>query len=1359
MQPRHREHFIPEPEASMNHFLTTLVSLFFLLLPLSSFAAGPANDIPEQLKPWVPWVLHNQEQQQFCTASADGKQRFCLWPEPLVIEVSSKGGRFSQRWTMKKEGWIVLPGTEKLWPQEVRINETAALVVSKNGHPAIHVEQPGEYTIAGRFYWKQLPEAIQVAPGTGIVQLTVDGDRRLADLTGETLWLSRAQKQDARIEDTVHLQVYRLITDSIPMLITSQIEIQVSGKPREIVLDWQPPTEQIPVSLQCNLPVKFGSDRKIHMQVRPGNYTLIYRSRPKGEVTSISFENSAQGPATEYWSFAAQNQLRMVKISGEAAAVDPAQTSIPKKWHTFPAYRVQKGQSLYFQTLKRGNPEPPPNHLSLHRTFWLDENGSGMTVQGRLEGTVHNTPRLVMQPPAQLGRMVINGRDQLITRLNEDGPAGIEVRQGQIKAMAVSRIEKVRHFPAGGWGQSISKLSGELVLPPGWTLFYASGVDTAWTWISRWTLLDCFIVLIIVISSFKLLGGLAGMTSLPVLLLSYHDPGAPIFIWLALLGCIAIIRALPSSKYYHLVKKIKLALLFVLVIIILPYSVAQLRVGFFPQLGWGGHSYSPAIEQAAYSVQKEAALPVSVAKQHAVNRGVLATGASGIGDKKRQQLSQEQFDSNAKVQSGPGVPTRRWKSVYLDWNGPVEKELNIEFFLLSPFVNLLMTLVKVVAIFLFAFFMIDFKEGGDMRIRLPTIKKNAIAALLLAAIFSGGTVPAAYCADYPDQEMLNELRTRLLEPDRCFPDCADFSEMRIDLQGNECSVRIEAAALADCAIQVPSGTGIFWHRATLDKEPSPLIVQRETLWMPVAKGRHHIVLEGRINQASVELQLPHKPHKVLFSGHQQWTVTGLDENMVPKGHRLQCVRQEEQKQSGFVASALPPLMQVERTLNLGLQWTVETVVKRLSPTGSTVFLKVPLLAGESVTNPEFQVDMGAVMINFAPNERQKRYQSTFKKQETIDLTAPATTEYYETWRLNASPVWHVETAGISPILHHAESGSWQPEWRPWPEEKLSLTVTRPAGVPGPTKTIESSFLTIEPGLRSTTMRLSFTIRSTRGDQQNITLPEDAVVQYVRVSGREQPVKKDRTVVIPLSPTSQQVEIEWRTTQGITTLFTVPKIDIGNESVNADVEIHIGNRWVWFVKGPQMGPAILFYSEILIILLVAILLGRSKLTPLRSYHWLLLGFGLCQSGLIPCLIIVAWFLALKIRKEKGHLLSKRWFDAGQIALVLLSLVAAGALVFALQNGLLGHPDMLISGNSSSSSLLRWYQARITSNTLPQPTVVSIPIMAYRITMLAWALWMALYLLRWLKWGWGCFSSEQIWQKIPKKGGSKKLQKDL
>ena len=36
--------------------------------------------------------------------------------------------------------------------------------------------------------------------------------------------------------------------------------------------------------------------------------------------------------------------------------------------------------------------------------------------------------------------------------------------------------------------------------------------------------------------------------------------------------------------------------------------------------------------------------------------------------------------------------------------------------------------------------------------------------------------------------------------------------------------------------------------------------------------------------------------------------------------------------------------------------------------------------------------------------------------------------------------------------------------------------------------------------------------------------------------------------------------------------------------------------------------------------------------------------------------------------------------------------------------------------------------------------------YRSLMLLWALWLALALLRWLSWGWQCFSKGGVWKRV-------------
>jgi hypothetical protein len=113
--------------------------------------------------------------------------------------------------------------------------------------------------------------------------------------------------------------------------------------------------------------------------------------------------------------------------------------------------------------------------------------------------------------------------------------------------------------------------------------------------------------------------------------------------------------------------------------------------------------------------------------------------------------------------------------------------------------------------------------------------------------------------------------------------------------------------------------------------------------------------------------------------------------------------------------------------------------------------------------------------------------------------------------------------------------------------------------------------------------------------------------------------------------------------------------------------------------------------------------------------------------------------------------RRWrYNLTQAALAVLTLAALIGLVGAVSQGLLGRPAMQIMGNGSTGTLLNWYQDR-TSGALPEISVVSVPMWVYRGLMLGWALWLALRLLRWLRWGWDSCSRPVLWRAAEPKTG--------
>jgi len=355
----------------------------------------------------------------------------------------------------------------------------------------------------------------------------------------------------------------------------------------------------------------------------------------------------------------------------------------------------------------------------------------------------------------------------------------------------------------------------------------------------------------------------------------------------------------------------------------------------------------------------------------------------------------------------------------------------------------------------------------------------------------------------------------------------------------------------------------------------------------------------------------------------------------------------------------------------------------------------------------------------------------------------------EEWSLDVSPVWHVEFQGIPRIHPEGTSGAWLPQWRPWPGEDLTIQVIRPEGVPGKTLTLDQSLLEVTPGLRFSEFELGLRLRSSLGGQHVLTLPAGVELQEVKIDGRVQPIRLEQNkLTLPIHPGSQLVNLRWQQAGGIGWIYQIPEIQLGTDSVNAELQIHMPqNRWTLFTWGPRMGPAVMFWSLLVVLFLFAFALSRLGWTPLNTWQWLLLGVGISQFPEFPVfasVFIAAWllFVGYRERRPETHPL---WFDTRQIILVGYTFLAILALFAAIHQGLLGLPEMQIAGNGSSHRMLRWFQDR-TGEFLPRPWVLSVPLYYYRLAMLAWALWIALSLIKWLKWTWGAFNTEGAWRPL-------------
>ncbi|MFT4560916.1 MAG: hypothetical protein ACI9BW_000654 [Gammaproteobacteria bacterium] len=1355
----------------MNTALSQRALVFACLSSMmcASFAAPlPIAEVPEPLKPWVKWVVADDQQRNCPSLYNSFKAKRCAWPSILQMRLDEQRGEFRADWQVFTDSWIALPGEAKHWPQNVTVDGVAHPVIERNGKPSVHVAQ-GRWVIKGEFRWNELPKSLAIPVDAGIVDLQVRGEPvpfPNINRSGQ-IWLGDASVADERIENSQSLKVARRVIDETPMQIETRIDLDVTGQQRELVVGKPLLDGFIPISINSPLPARIEPNGELRVQVRAGRHAIVVLARHPGSVQQLTAPTqTSPWPRNEIWAFDARNDLRLVKVEG-VTAVDPSRTQAPAQWRHLPIYSLTSGTTMRLNVIRRGNPEPEPDKYNLSRQIWLDFDGGGFTTQDHISGTVSRRWRLDSRPELRLGQVVVDGQPRFISLRESDAAAhGVELRRARVDIVAEARLDRSAEISATGWAQDFQSARATLNIPPGWDVFFVDGVDNIPnTWIARWSLLDLFLVLVIAVTALRLWNPVFGGVTVVMLVLTWHAPDAPRYIWLMLFTLIALLKVLPAGVLRRVVNGLHGITAIVLIAITVPFAVHECRLAFYPQLEFPYRQFAApehqAMAPASIEMMEDTAhfdapapsadeAPVAMELSSAMSTRKLASKSRVAGARAAAEpvaLDLFALDPSAVIQTGPGLPQWQWKTLSLDWNGPVQQEQKISVTFIPPALSALIHLLRVVMIAVLLWLL--FGTGTRQLLKLG----GRSAALLLLAGTLGLALPTSQvqAADFPDKNLLETLRQRLNAPPDCGDRCADITRMRLDVNATTMRFRLQVNSSSASAIPLPGSAQQWLPQSVLvDGVPSMAMARDHsgTLWVTVPAGVHEIVGAGVLPpRTNVQITLLLRPHAIELSV-DGWTIEGVREDGQVEP-LLQLTRvgddNDTKKIAVFETNQLPPFIRIERSLRLGLDWTLTTTVRRLASGNQAAVIAVPLILGEAVVTPGIEVSNGVVNVNLGPRTQQQAWQSVIPKTESFALVAPQTSEWLETWRVQTSPMWHLEYSGIAPVHEKSSGAEWIPQWRAWPGESVSFTVTKPSASPGQSLTIDSSRLTLNPGKRATDSHLSLQIRSSKGGQYSLGLPPDIELQAVRINGSAQALQlEDGELTIPVIPGAQNVEIQWRHNQGIRPRFDSAAIDLSTRSINHEVEINLGeDRWTLFAFGPRLGPAVRFWSLFAILIVVALVLSRLSCTPLTTTQWLLLAIGLSQVSVPLAAIVVLWLVALGVRERHGAELKNYRFNLTQIGLVLLTVAAMLVLVEAIRHGLLGNPDMHVAGNGSSSHQLRWYADRILQET-PPVTVLSVPILVYRLLMLAWALWLALAIVSWVRWAWNCLGAGGLWQ---------------
>jgi len=1376
--------------------IRVLLVLALLALAASLTAAPRDIAIPPALRDWTGWVLHGHERELCPSVRISGNAKACGWPGVLDLEVDGNGARFAQRWEMVAADWVPLPGDARWQPESLIVDGRAAPVLLRNGTPMVHLDA-GSHRLSGRIVWNQRPAELALPPAIALLTLRVDGRDVLAVQRSDdgTLAFGDSTRYEA---DSLQINVARLLHDGLPATLSTWIQLSVAGRPREISVGRVLPEGYTLLAMAGGLSTRMLADGTLLVQVQPGTHDVLLAARAAGALSTLQVPAlPAPWPPQEVVQFAGMTQFRIARLEG-LRALDPQQAIMPD-WASvidtlfpghgraawgeidpahWPTYLIEPRDTATVSVRQRGLPESRPSQLHLQRALWLDFDGAGYSISDQISGDIGSLRRLDMRAPWQL-QSVRSGTDQLlVTSGDSNASAGVELRTQTAQLQAQARI--AAGSTGSGWAQPFDSADVLLNLPPGYRLLAAFGAERAWgSWWDAWTLLDLFLGSLLVLLGWRLGRWPSAGLLLAYVLLVWHEPSAPRITLLIALALAVVLRLTAAGPWHERTAWLQRAVLAGIVLLGLPFAASQLRLALHPQLERatvqvGATDMQPYVSARRATAPDEAtrfedAMPMAMEAPApatpAPPRPAKANSSAASDTLERLSVSGShisvedlfRYPDDAIPQAGSAMPAWHWRQHTLSWAGPLLPDDALGIMVSPPWLTALWRLLSVVLLATLLWQLLRGLPALRAAAAMPQASRStagASAAMLVVVLAFSASLAAPSAAQaqgtIPDAALLDQLRARLLAPDpRCGTNCLAIELAEVQASARELSARLQVQALADGVLALPRLDAGSLSAVSLDGATPAVLGVAGTARVRVARGAHSVLLRYRLQGGPLGLHFTEQPARVSVQA-PGFGIAGLDRGRL-LGNTLSLTPPLAATVSSDDTRATvqaPAFVQVVRSFRFDREWLLDTRVLRLAPADAGFSIAVPLLAGETIIGEAPPIADGVAQVAMAAGSNAVIWSSQLNPAATLTLQASKRTDLSERWDVAVSPLLHASAQGVPLALDQQgvidDGGYWH--FLPLPGEQLQLAINRPAAIKGNDQVIENLQLRANPGKRASDQQLAFIVRATRTGELRLPLPAGAQLQSLAIDGVALPLLlADGAVTVPVRNGMQTVQVAWRENRDSGFALRTAALQLGRSV--ADIQLSLvlpDDRWLLLTGGPQIGPAVLLWSELALLALLAPVLGRWSGTPLRWPQWLLLGLGFATVSWWAALIVAGWLLALgqRARLPVEHAQPLR-FNLGQVLLLVLSVAALLSLVLAVPAGLLGSPDMGVRGNGSSGSVLQWFHDRSANGELPVASAWTLPLWAYKAAVLLWALWLANALLGWLRWGWQCFSSGGVW----------------
>ncbi|HSN71102.1 MAG TPA: hypothetical protein VLT59_06310, partial [Steroidobacteraceae bacterium] len=776
-----------------------------------------------------------------------------------------------------------------------------------------------------------------------LIDLAIDGRPVITPDRNESagrasVWLGPRPAATPQAE-SLDVRVHRRLEDGIPGRLETRILLSVAGPPREVTLGPILPADFSVLGIASALPARLDREHRLHLQLQRGNWQVTVHARAPGVVDAFELPVPAEPwPPRETLSFTPRDALRIVTIEG-ASPTDPGQAGVPPDWQGQSAYVLSPGEGLRLVERSRGLAGDAGTRLELQRELWLGFDHAGWLARDRLTGELSGRWRRGMTAPRQLESVTTDGRHLSVTRGDngDNGETGFELRSARVDVDALASLPMAAsELPASGWQHVLDAAVTQLNLPPGHRLIAAFGVaESRGDWLGRWTLLDIFVVLLVTVAAFRLLGPVGAAVSLPALALGYHEPLAPTWVWVNVVLAVALVRALPTGRLRQWASVWRAVSFVLLLLVLVPFAFVQLRLALYPQLSEPAFAaFAPIGAQAPRSERPVMEDEASKAYEAAMTSALEARDAAGLAQAAPDAAPAPspptaiEYLPGTVAQTGPARPQWRYQQYWLEFAAPVEPGQIVRLVIAPPWA---VSTLRVLAVAFAVVFLLLLAQGvvAPPARRAAAATTGAAVAFVAFALMLGLPASSAQAqAAIPTTELLRELERRLLEPPSCAPECASLAAAYVDVGATEAEITLDVHATAPTAFPMPRlGNPLAYSQATERGGSAVPVVadQGGQAWALVEPGIRRIELVVPIGDATqFQLRFPRVPKRVEARA-PGWSVDGIAAGRLI-GDTVSLQREAlvdggERPAREGASAPIAPFVIVERRLLLDLDWT------------------------------------------------------------------------------------------------------------------------------------------------------------------------------------------------------------------------------------------------------------------------------------------------------------------------------------------------------------------------------------------------------------------------------------------------------